>query len=153
MTKQITHSELVEKSEKWLRRNGFPVTLNEKIIAVTEHGEQPDVLGFNSRASILLEIKVSRNDFLSDAKKPFRIEPEKGVGDWRFYVCPEGIINVDDIPEGWGLIYLKGRKLEPVYGWPGNVFWGTRKPFKSNQKAEQDYMYSLLRRLAKQKAF
>lgn len=153
MTKQITHSELVEKSEKWLRRNGFPVTLNEKIIAVTEHGEQPDVLGFNSRASILLEIKVSRNDFLSDAKKPFRTEPEKGVGDWRFYVCPEGIITVDDLPTGWGLIYLKGRKLEPVYGWPGNVFWGTRKPFKSNQKAEQDYMYSLLRRLAKQKVF
>jgi hypothetical protein len=142
----ITHRELVEKSEKWLRRNGFPVTCNEKTIAVTEFREQPDVLGFTSSTSVLLEIKVSRNDFLSDFKKVFRIDTEKGVGEWRFYVCPEGLICIDELPKGWGLIELKGRKLEPVYGWPPNTLWSRNKPFIANKQAERQYMYSMLRR-------
>lgn len=79
--------------------------------------ESPDAIGFRpGGCSILMEVKVTRSDFLSDRKKPHRIDPAIGMGDWRFYVCPEGVIKVDDLPEKWGLFYFTARKsLKPIH--------------------------------------
>lgn len=77
----------------------------------TMNSESPDAIGFRPNGcSILMEVKVSRSDFLSDRKKPHRIDPAKGMGDWRFYVCPEGVIKVEDLPAKWGLFYFTARK-------------------------------------------
>ncbi|MDR1695599.1 MAG: hypothetical protein LBR69_03070 [Endomicrobium sp.] len=54
--------------------------------------------------TFLIEAKVSMEDFKRDKKKDFRIYPEKGVGTFRLYAAPEGLLKLEDLPEKWGLI-------------------------------------------------
>ena len=69
--------------------------------------EIPDVFGWNYWATVLIEVKVSRSDFLADAKKSFRQQPEEGVGAFRYYCSPEGLITEVDLPDKWGLLWEK----------------------------------------------
>lgn len=71
----------------------------------TASTEQTDVFGWNYWTSVLIEVKMSRSDFLADFKKPFRANPEEGVGEFRYYCCPTGVIKVEDVPDKWGLLY------------------------------------------------
>ena len=64
---------------------------------VTASQEIPDVFGWNYWATVLIEVKVSRSDFLADAKKSFRQQPEEGVGAFRYYCSPEGLITEVDL--------------------------------------------------------
>ena len=98
----ITHDTLCLKAEKFLKNNGFGVVFHDKFKAYTAHGEQPDCIGFRSGVSCLIECKTSRADFLADRKKRFRIDPKKGMGDWRFMLTPKGLIKVEELPAGWG---------------------------------------------------
>lgn len=61
----------------------------------------------NYWATVLIEVKVSRSDFLADAKKSFRQQPEEGVGAFRYYCSPEGLITEVDLPDKWGLLWEK----------------------------------------------
>lgn len=78
--------------------------------------ESPDTIGFRpAGCSILFEVKVSRGDYTSDKRKQHRMDPSRGMGDWRFYVCPEGMISPNELPAGWGLFYFTSRgSLKPV---------------------------------------
>ncbi|CAI2459787.1 MULTISPECIES: hypothetical protein [Serratia] len=143
----LTHSELCLISERFLRNNGFKVAFHDRFVAYVSSGEQPDAIGFRNLASCLIEAKCSRADFLADRKKRFRIQPELGMGDWRFFICEPGLIHIDELPEGWGLLYVKGGRVHKVHGWPGNAVWYSHKPFQANKQAECDYMYSALRRM------
>jgi hypothetical protein len=51
---------------------------------------------------VLVEVKVSRADFLRDAKKTHR-HTGCGMGQERWYLAPPGILRAADLPEGWGL--------------------------------------------------
>lgn len=46
-------------------------------------------------------------DALKDAKKSFRQQPEEGVGAFRYYCSPEGLITEVDLPDKWGLLWEK----------------------------------------------
>jgi len=140
------HEMMCRRAERFLRSNGFPVTLGDGFRAWSNSGELPDAIGFRNGASCLIECKCSRADFLADRKKPFRIAPETGLGDWRFYLSEPGIITVADLPPGWGLLYLRGRQVLKVFGWTGNAQWLSEKPFKANKQAECDFLYSALKR-------
>lgn len=144
------HGELCLRAERFLRSNGFSVAFHDRFRAWSNEGELPDTLGFRNGVSCLIEVKCSRSDFLADKKKRFRVDPSKGMGDWRFYMCEPGIIAIEDLPDGWGLLYVEGRKVIKVHGWPGNALWVTGKPFNSNKQAECDYLYSALRRVFSQ---
>jgi hypothetical protein len=61
-----------------------------------------------------VECKVTRSDFLADRNKPFRVKPKTGVGCERYYLVPQGLIAIDELPAGWGLLELDNRKLEVV---------------------------------------
>ena len=100
--------------------------------------------------SLLVECKVSRADFLSDRGKPFRADPAKGVGDWRFFLCPTGLIQAEEVPKGWGLLYTTGSRITAVQGVPTNARWRSRKPFAglTDKDGELQMMYSALRRFA-----
>ena len=128
------------------------MAFHDRFRAWTPYGEQADAIGFRNGASCLLEAKCTRSDLLADRKKVFRKEPEKGMGDWRFYICEPGVISIDDLPPGWGLLHVVKGRVKKVHGWPGNVDWcvTSRKPFKANKQAECDYMFSALRRLDQQ---
>ncbi len=109
-----THRELCELACRFLRNNGFKVVFSDRFHAWTSCGEHPDALGFRNGASCLIEVKCSRSDFLADRKKVFRSEPEKGMGDWRFYLCEPGVITVADLPAGWGLLYAINGRVRKV---------------------------------------
>lgn len=66
--------------------------------------EAPDAIGFAHDRSILLECKVSRSDFLADRKKVFRVKPELGMGCYRYYLAPPGVLAPEEIPDRWGLL-------------------------------------------------
>ncbi|WP_026960515.1 hypothetical protein [Aliagarivorans taiwanensis] len=140
------HDEMCQRAAKYLKSNGFSVSFDDRFQAATGAGELPDALGFRNGASCLIEVKVTRSDFLSDKNKRFRKEPEMGMGDWRFYMCPPEIIKPDELPSGWGLLYCYPKMVKKVVGWPPNTQW-SNKPFKSNKQAECDYMYGALRRI------
>lgn len=145
----LTHDELCDIACRFLQNNGFKVAFHDKFRAWTSYGEQPDAIGFRNGASCLLEAKCSRSDLLADRKKPFRIDPSKGMGDWRFMISEPGIIEVGDLPEGWGLLHVIRGRVKKIHGWPGNVSWvmDDAKPFKANKQAECDMMFSALRRM------
>lgn len=117
----FTHSELCKIAEKWLLNAGkCSVAIAEPNCIITT--EQPDAIGFQSACSVLVEAKTSKADFASDAKKPFRRLPEKGMGDFRYYICQPGIIDICELPESWGLLHVlpsgRVRKVKPAQRQP-----------------------------------
>lgn len=108
----MTHSQLVEKAVRWLRRYRCGVVLSEQACV---SGEMPDAIGWKRAChSVLVECKVARSDFLADRAKPFRLNPKHGVGCERFYLVPPGLVRVDELPAGWGLLESRNGKIEVI---------------------------------------
>jgi hypothetical protein len=108
----MTHPQLVQKAVEWLRGYRCGVVLSEQACL---SGEMPDAIGWKRAChSVLVECKISRADFLADRDKPFRRKPEMGVGCERFYLAPKGLIGVDELASGWGLLECRNRKVEMV---------------------------------------
>jgi len=104
----MTHDELVERSVRWLRgtmRCG--VVLSE--VSGSGH-EQPDAIGWKHGGllSILVEVKVTRQDFFADQKKWHR-KAGRGVGQERYYFVPGLLVDPGELPDGWGLACLDSR--------------------------------------------
>ncbi|MHD0644771.1 hypothetical protein ACYPKM_04000 [Pseudomonas aeruginosa] len=152
------HKQLVQLGVKWMKKNGFGVVASE--LTCFGSREQPDVIGFRSESSAIIEAKASRADFLADKKKPERYIPGKGLGIYRFYLCPEGLIKPDELPTGWGLLYQVKNKVVDVIRPPGNMWpnidlheqaraqadsWA---PFQHqpDREAERRALYSIARR-------
>jgi hypothetical protein len=108
MVDVMTHAQLVQKAVAWLRSYRCSVVLSEQACA---SGEMPDAIGWKrTQHSVVVECKVSRADFLADRSKPFRQKPEKGLGCERFYLTLPGLVEVAELPAGWGLLeYQRGR--------------------------------------------
>lgn len=144
-----SHSELVNLGYKWcLSRCGF--AFKE---LVTLSSETPDVIGFNSNGTFLLEAKCSRSDFFADKKKSFRENPFMGMGDWRFFICEKGLIKINELPKHWGLIEVSEKgKTKVVYNpfGKGNIY-GSWERNEKNIDNERKLMYSALRRLQSKK--
>ena len=108
----LSHRNLCFRAAKYLKnRCQYVVCELERI------GESPDVFGFGSTSSThLIEVKISRSDFLNDKKKYYRKYPEMGIGKFRSYLCMEGLIKDEDLPENWGLLWIdsKGKISEIV---------------------------------------
>jgi hypothetical protein len=116
---EIKHGQLVARAADWLRHKyGCGIVLSEQYCV---SGEVPDVIGWKASCqSVLVECKVSRGDFLADANKPFRLQPQDALGSKRFYMAPAGMIASQQLPKHWGLLECKGREVEMVVK-PGRV--------------------------------
>jgi hypothetical protein len=55
---------------------------------------------------IVYEVKVTRADFLRELKKPIKREFAYLHSNEAYFVAPGGVIFVDELPEGWGLIEM-----------------------------------------------
>jgi len=138
----MNHNEIVQRTAKWLKRHQANIVVPNCPIVVAElttaipTGEIPDVIGFNSHSSILCEVKTSRSDFLRDKKKVFRHNPEMGMGEYRYYVCPEGLIIEKDLPKGWGLLYVS-KKIEIIK---------KSERHDCNHRSERTLLLSIIRR-------
>lgn len=116
---KLSHRELCDIAKSWLRRpncaGGHGCNMSFSEVRVGYHvGESPDAIGYrvssyDDGGTVVVEAKVSRADFRADAKKPHRNDGE-GMGKWRYYMCPEGIIQPDEVPERWGLLYVTARR-------------------------------------------
>lgn len=104
------HALLVKHAIQWLRcKYKCGVILSEQYCAT---GEVPDVIAWKGFCkSVLVECKVSRADFLADADKPFRRNPQEGMGSQRFYLAPAGVIRREELPKHWGLLELHAREV------------------------------------------
>ena len=103
--------------------------------------ENADVWGYDGIYTAVIEVKTSHADFLADAKKWWRSDVAKGydlhAGTYRWYLCPEGVIKPEELPEGWGLLYWNGKKIERVVAPARN---------EHNWKADMRIFYSIIRR-------
>ncbi|KAA3532717.1 hypothetical protein NLO85_27695 [Pseudomonas savastanoi] len=153
------HKKLTKLGASWFRKNGFGVVATELSSAGSR--EQPDVIAFRSSCSAMIEVKVSRSDFFADRKKPER--NAGGIGIYRFYLCPEGMIKPEELPPRWGLLYAKGRSVVAVVKPQGNIwpplekqhpgseaYLGPRREFQHvpDAIAERSALYSIARRLS-----
>lgn len=119
-----THADLCAVAVKWLYRNrsqgghGCHVAVSECRGGWV--GEVPDAIGFRAAGghddgSIVVECKTSRSDFLADRAKPHR--QSGGMGNWRYFMAPEGTIKPEEVPQGWGLLTVNSRlHVKPVLG-------------------------------------
>lgn len=121
----------------------------KELVTWNTTGEVPDVIGWRATACVLIECKTSRADFRADLKKPFRVSPASGMGDWRFYLCPQGLIEADEVPERWGLLWAHEGRVKPIVGVPrGNMSWHSAEaPFRGHKESENAMLVSALRRL------
>lgn len=110
----LTHRELCELGARWINqesaRYGWHI-----LVETGYRKENPDVFAFSKYYSVLIECKASRSDFLADRKKPFRQNPQLGIGRMRYYLVNEGVATQEDMPEGWQLLiaYDKDTILMP----------------------------------------
>lgn len=119
----FSHKALCDLAVVWLKRqnsargHGCNVAVSECPSGYM--GEIPDAIGFRTTfpaaESVLVEVKVTRSDFLADKRKPHR--QAGGLGSFRYYMCPEGLIQVADLPPGWGLLWVNKRgHIKPMAG-------------------------------------
>ena len=144
-----THGDLVKRAGRWLKSLGCSAIL-EEMTAYTYNGETPDAIGWTSSQSIVVEVKVSRADFLRDRKKRFRGNHIKGMGSWRFYLVPQGILNPEDCPEGWGIYEVQGRRVCHLAG--VDYRNAMQPPFVPCLRSERAMLVSAVRRLSNAKA-
>lgn len=140
----VTHSLLIERAARWLEREAVAVITDMTYACSTETA---DVIGWDARGySSLIEVKVSRSDFLADKHKPHRKEPGRGMGSARWYCAPKGLLKPEDMPHGWGLLEWTGKKIRVVHRpeVPPHVFqWD-----QQGQRCEIGLLISALRRIA-----
>ena len=102
----------------------------------------PDAIGWKRAChSVLVECKISRADFLVDRNKPFRLRPELGVGSERFYLVPKGLVRVEELPVGWGLLEYRNRSVQLVRA--------SKKNLRSDEgfRCEMNLLLASLRRV------
>lgn len=118
----LTHRQLCDLAVNWLQRPGSRSGPGCQV-AFSESrgdwsGETPDAIGFRAavykECSVLVEVKVSRADFLADRKKPHRVDPKLGMGVYRYFMAPAGMIRVDELPPRWGLIEVSAKGAPKV---------------------------------------
>lgn len=115
---KMTHKELCALAVNWLQRpmsrSGPGCTVAVSETANWINGEVPDAIGWRPyrharSGSVVVEVKVSRADFLADANKPHRKVAVDGMGAYRYFMAPEGVIKLADLPAKWGLVEVNAR--------------------------------------------
>ena len=136
----MTHRHICIKGSKYLKNKGIhPYHKSQYVVCELERcGECPDIFGWGNSSTQLIEVKVSRADFLSDKKKLWRKDMAYGLGRYRSYLCPIDLIKIEELPSNWGLLYIdeKGNITEIIKA----------KPQECNHIEEINLITSILRR-------
>jgi hypothetical protein len=112
-----SHQQLCSLAVNWLQRapgrSGPACQVAFSEAKCSWNGEIPDAIGFRTTAedegSVVVEVKVSRSDYLADRAKPHRLEAGLGMGLYRYYLAPEGVISTQELPNGWGLVEVSSK--------------------------------------------
>ena len=146
----MTHKDLVDIAHR-LVLNKFSCGCAYKEKVTTATSEIPDVIGFGAWGhSVLIEVKVSRADFKRNAYKAHK----SPMGKYRFFCVPDGLVKIQELPQGWGLIEINDKgKVYNIFN-PYDKYLGVPptlqkeervKPFETCYTVERNFMYSVLR--------
>ena len=142
----MTHAELIKVAAAQLKRwRCLPICT--EMVTQNISGEIPDAIGWTARASILIECKASRADFLADKNKMFRSEflSYMALGDFRFYFTNPGVVKEKDtLPRGWGVYEISDGKPKHKFG--VRYSNAANIPCKGNKASEVVMLRSYIRR-------
>ena len=145
----VNHSYLVNKGAEWLNKKAPNINYKCQFVCVElvcqGINEIPDIIGLSPYRNILIEVKVSKSDFLRDKNKKCRKKGIPHLGNRRFYLTPKNLISEKDLPEKWGLLEFDGNNIEIKKDseWFEDV----------DDKASNFIYYSIIRRLNKPQVF
>jgi hypothetical protein len=152
----MTHTDLVNIAYRIVLK-GFSCGVAYKETMTGATSEIPDVIGFGGWGhSVLIECKVSRSDYKRNSLK----QHNSPMGKYRFFCVPEGLVKIEELPYGWGLIQVseKGKLLgifnpfDTYIGHPVSLPKEERHPYHiTDPSVERNFMYSALRRSFKTK--
>ena len=87
-----------------------------RLIANASCLEIPDAIGWSNsyrvHGSIVVECKVSVEDFLRDKRKPHVNRGNGKMGDFRYFLCPAGVLSPEMVEKHFpdhGLLYPRGQ--------------------------------------------
>lgn len=121
MSENFTHKQLCEKAVIWLKRpncrQGPGCSFAFSETAPQGADEIPDAIGWKHGISTLVEVKTSRSDFFADKAKPHRVNPETGLGVYRYFFTTQGLLKIEELPPKWGLVEISNRGvIRPIVG-------------------------------------
>lgn len=139
------HDYLCKVAVNWLLNMGCMIAVDE--ITTYATSERCDAIGFSGAHAVVVEVKTSRADFFRDAKKHHKIT-NNAMGNYRYYMTLKGLISVEELPEGWGLIEVENGRCSVKAGHKKISPWYDEHPFPiSNTRGEIGLLCSLVRRL------
>lgn len=148
MKSKVTHNELVSIGAKWLNKSAPNIFYKCQYVCTeltcAGTNEIPDIVGIRPTGNILIEVKVSRADFKKDFMKKSRNSEELQIGKRRLYLAPKGLINIEEIPNKWGLLEWDGKCIEIAKH---------SEDFQEDKNAINFIYYSILRRTNKPQVF
>ncbi len=143
--KPMSHTEITQHVVDFLFEMGYRIVCKEMHSRVTE---VPDIYAVDKVGSLVIEVKSTRKDFLADQKKQFRQRPTEGLGTFRYYASYEGIINIEDLPPKWGLMWVDANGVVTVVRGKSFVHRLDDSPYWFQTNIENEYwaLYSLVRK-------
>lgn len=151
----MTHGELIQRAERWLRNTMHCRVVLTELVAFTRSNETPDAIGWVNGRCILVECKTTRADFKADCKKPSRNWDRRdlpgglqypALGHWRFYLTLPGLLDGLELPAGWGWYVVDGRRVCHAAGENYRAYRPNGPPGKSDFDSERAMLVSALAR-------
>lgn len=106
---RLSHDELVSRAVRWLERSCHcELVFGERWTT----REIPDAIGWKRGVSIVLECKISTDDFYADRRKPWRLK--RGLGLLRYYLTPPRLLCESRLPACWGLLECHPRQIRVI---------------------------------------
>lgn len=110
--RDLTHADIVERAVRWLRNTRKCRVVFAEI--TTSAAAVPDAIGWAPwHRCILIECKVSRSDYRADEHK-LSHRAGRLPGAERWYMTPPGLLQPDEVREGWGLLEVHGRTVRRI---------------------------------------
>lgn len=109
MAESKEHRELKERACQYLLNQNYRLARMEKNCGYYGIADAWGI-NFQSLDTKIIEVKISRADFLSDKYKKNKIgwhTPAEKV----YYLCPSGLIQPEEVGESVGLLWFNGSRL------------------------------------------
>lgn len=106
----MTESDIINRLSHWTDQEKFPWQLACSFIYKWECDYWTMTSGGETRE---FEIKISRSDYLIDAKKDKHQKLTEGAN-YFYYVVPEGLIKPEEVAKNYGLIYVSEKSVQVV---------------------------------------
>ncbi len=136
----LTPEQLLRRrAARWLRANGCTAVAERGLPAGDGY---VDLMGWRDGRSVLLRC-FSESRALASC---FTVASSPNVGNWRFCLTPPELVEAEQLPPGWGLLWAHPRRIESVAGVPASAALWQQGPFVADKDAELELFTAALGR-------